>query len=324
MAKQLLLISAVPEDQAFALAAAEQAGLELRIEPEISNVASLMEGDAPPIVFINGEDVLLFKAFEKIIENKFGLFSDHVNANCIHVISGKDLNESQEVLSSPLFGNFILRKYGDPGISGERYGLILQSTITDKAFGTEKLFSKDAKIQTVHFQSTAQKQQGVEAVKNFLIQAKFKTRMATVIANAVDELIMNAMFDAPVDEFGKQIYQSTPRDKVFDLKDKAAVEMRVVYDKGYIGITAVDQWGSLDKERLLNHISRRYREEEYKVKTTSAGAGIGLATIFRSGGSFLFASESGTRTEVTTFFKKADNFRNFKEQFRFISTQFYF
>ena len=314
----------MPEDQAFALAVSEKAGLELKVEPEISSAISMIGAEAAPIIFVDGGDDAYYKSFEKAVEEKFGLFSDHLNVNCIHAISGRDLTESEVVVSSPLFGNFISRKFGDPAVSGERYGFVLASTLTDKAFGTEKLFSENAKIQTVQFESTSQKQQGVEAVKNFLIQAKFKTRMATVIANAVDELIMNAMFDAPVDELGKQVYQSTPRDKVFSLKDRSAVEMKVVYDGGYVGITAIDRWGSLDKERLLNHISRRYREEEYKVKTTSAGAGIGLATIFRSGGSFLFASESGARTEVTTFFRKADNFRDFKEQFRFISTQFYF
>jgi len=38
--------------------------------------------------------------------------------------------------------------------------------------------------------------EAVEAIRNYLLAAKFQTRMASVIANAVDELLMNAIFDA--------------------------------------------------------------------------------------------------------------------------------
>jgi hypothetical protein len=100
--------------------------------------------------------------------------------------------------------------------------------------------------------------------------------------------------------------------------------MNVGFDGVYVAISAVDHFGSLDKAKLLKHISRLYSDEEYKIKTAVAGAGIGLATVFRSGGSFYFVSENRVRTEVTVFFKKTDNFREFKDQFRFISTQFYF
>ena len=62
-----------------------------------------------------------------------------------------------------------------------------------------------------------------------------------------------------------------------------------------------------------------------KIALVTGGcSGIGLATVFRSGGSFFFVSESRNRTEVTVFFRKLDSFRDFKDQFKFISTQFYF
>ncbi len=324
MPKKLILISDRAEDLTFGQSVAEEVGVALEQKASIPDAITAIQGTEEPIIFIDVEENSTFKQFEDAIGQTFGIYSEKINPNAIHVISNQELPQAKEVLLSPVFGSFISRKYQDPSIAGKRYGMLVKSSTQERAFGTERFFSSSANVQTVNFQSTAQKQNGVEAVKNFLIQAQFKTRMATVIANAVDELIMNAMFDAPVDELGKQIYQSTPRNKVFELKDKSQVEMKVAYDSQYVGITAIDHWGSLDKERLLKHISKRYQDEEYQVKTTSAGAGIGLATIFRSGGSFFFVSDKGARTEVTTFFKKTNNFREFKDQFRFISTQFYF
>ena len=148
--------------------------------------------------------------------------------------------------------------------------------------------------------------------------------MASVVANAVDELLMNAMFDACTDERGRQLYASTPRNTVLPLDGRRAVELNVGFDGPYVGIAAMDQFGSLDKEKLVEHLSKGYRNEAYKVKSSVAGAGIGLATVFRSGGSFLFACDAGQRTEVTVFFQKTDTYKEFRDQFRFICTKFTF
>ena len=57
--------------------------------------------------------------------------------------------------------------------------------------------------------TSIQKQEAAEAVRQYLIQAKIPGRIANSVANAVDELLMNAIFDAPTDAFGKTIYSAT-------------------------------------------------------------------------------------------------------------------
>lgn len=324
MTKTLLVLSDKAEDQEFAAGVASQAGLSLSEMNDPGEAADFINENDSPVVFVDSSTRELYQEFENAIQDKIGLFSDKINSNLIHYISAEDLQEVNYLLQSPIFGHYISRSYGSPQEAGSRYGLIVKASLQERVFGLKSLLGEKAKIQVVPFSSTKQKQQGVEAVKNYLLAAKFKARMASTIANAVDELLMNAMFDAPVDELGKPLYSTTPRNAEIQLVDKSAVEMQVGYDGRYAAIMAIDQFGSLDKAKLFSHISKRYVEEEYKVRTSTAGAGIGLATIFRSGGSFLFASEKGQRTEVTVFFQRTDNFREFKDQFRFISTQFYF
>jgi hypothetical protein len=180
------------------------------------------------------------------------------------------------------------------------------------------------RIQSLKLVSSDQKQSAVDAIKNYIIAAKFQSRIASLVSNAIDEILMNAIFDAPTDPLGKQLYISTPRSTVFKLEGKSEVEMQVGFDGTYVGITAIDRFGSLDKAKLLAHVTKVYTEEEYKIKTSQAGAGIGLATVYKTGGSFFFSSESRERTEVTVFFRKTDSYREFRDQFRFFSTQFYF
>lgn len=286
-------------------------------------VGLILENDIP-VIFVDASDEKLYTAFESSVQEKVGLFSDRINANAIHFLTSHGLEESQYLVQSPLFGHFLMRNYGDVKEAGQHYGRVVRSTLSDRAFGLSHLLSPKAKIQTIKLSLSSQKLEAVEAVKSYLLAAKFQNRMASIIANAVDELLMNAMFDAPCDDIGKPTLSATPRTTVLRLEGKSEIEAHVGYDGNYVAISAIDHFGSIDKAKLLSHIRKSYTSEEYKVRTSVAGAGIGLATVFRSGGSFFFVSESKVRTEVTVFFKRADSFRDFKDQFRFISTQFYF
>jgi len=322
--KSILLISDRADDLEFATEAASVSGLPLVVMKTAAEGAKSIATGEHRFVIVDASTPEHYQKFEKELAETVGLFSEQIDTSGIHFLSSENLENVPYIVGSPVFGSFVLRNYGNARDAGQHYGRVLGSMASDRAFGLEKLLKPGTKIQTIKLQSTSQKAGAVDAIRNYLLAAKYKSRMATIVSNAVDELLMNSMFDAPVDASGRQIYASTPRSTVLALDGKASVEVQVGFDGNYIAVTAVDHFGSLDKARLLAHISKIYTEDEYKVKTTNAGAGIGLATVFRSGGSFLFSSESGSKTEVTVFFKRVDSFKEFRDQFRFIATQFYF
>lgn len=324
MAGMLLLISSRPEDEGFAAQVAATAGLTLRTTHQIREGTAIIAGESPRIIFADTSTEEQYRDLENTVQETVGLFSNKIDANAIFFLSSHVLEKVPYLIRSPLFGHYLFRHYNDVGEAGKYYGRIVAAMVSDKAFGLAKLLKEGTKIQSVKLQSTIQKQSAVDAVKNYVIAGRFQTRMATVIANAVDELLMNAMFDAPVDNLGRHLYTSTHRATSMKLEGKQGVEIQVGFDGSYVGITAIDFFGSLDKAKLLSHLAKIYTEHEYRVKASIAGAGIGLATVFRSGGSFFFVSESQVRTEVTVFFKRSSSFREFKDQFKFISTQFYF
>lgn len=322
--KTLLLISPLAEIEPFARAAAAAAQLKLVVVPDTAQAIEILKTQTPSAVFVSIESSEEYQNFEKTIQDSIGIFSETLHSNSMHFISALELEKLTFVLRSPLFGHYIYRNYTDPTEAGTRYGRVVLATQLGRAFGLASLLKPGTKIQTVSLASSTQKNEAIEAVKFYLVSAKFQARMATLIANAVDELLLNAIFDAPIDELGKPIYARTARATVIKLEEKSAVEMQLAFDGEQVAIMVADRYGSLDKERLLTHLSKFYGEENYQLKTNTAGAGLGLATVFRSGGSFFFASENGVRTETTVFFKRTASYREFKDQFRFISTQFYF
>lgn len=324
MGKSLLLLSKESADREFAAEVSLASGLSLRVTGSAKEVADAIGGDETAVVIVDASNKALFETFESTLQEVVGLFSEKINAGMLHYVSALPLNEMGFLIQSPIFGSYLQRPEQEVAICGRRYGRLIKASLEGKAFGLGKMLAEGTKIQVVKLAHSRQKQEAVEAVKKFLVSAKFPTRSCSVIANAVDELLMNAIFDAPVDSAGKQIHAALPRTAELELSGGAEVEMHVGFDGSVVGITAVDRFGSLDKQRLMSHLSKVYVTEEYKVRTTVAGAGIGLANVFQNGGSFLFSSDAHARTEATVFFQRTENYKSFKDQFKFISTHFYF
>ncbi|MCM0604687.1 MAG: hypothetical protein KA715_01205 [Xanthomonadaceae bacterium] len=324
MGKKLLLISTHKKDHDFIQAMSKIAEVDPIIcENAKAGVDHITKG--VDCIFVDVSTPDLYLAFEKSIQDSVGMFSDKINANLVHfIVQSDELNDSKAIISSPLYGNLLQRNYEPQSETAGLYGRFLKRELADKALGLENMLSPGAKIQTIKFTRTSQKQDAVEAIRNYVISAKFKARLSSVIANAVDELLMNAMFDAPVDEMNKRIYTQTSRNTNINLEGKALVEMKVGFDENYLAVTVADQFGSLKKAAVVTHLMKSYIDESYKLKLTSAGAGLGLGNVFRSGANFIFSCDQGVRTEVSLFFKRTASFKDFKQQFRFLGTQFYF
>lgn len=324
MGKKLLLISTQKKDRDFIQAMAPIA----EVEPILCDTAKAGAdhiSKGVDCIFVDVSTPALYQTFEKAVQDSVGMFSDKINANNVHfIVQSDELNDSKTVISSPLYGNLLQRNYEPLNETAGLYGRFVKRELSDKALGLENMLSPKAKIQTIKLTKTSQKQDAVEAIRNYVISAKFKGRLSSVIANAVDELLMNAMFDAPVDEMNKRIYTQTSRNTNINLEGKAAVEMQVGFDENYLAVTVADQFGSLEKASVVTHMMKSYVDEGYKLKLTSAGAGLGLGNVFRSGANFIFSCDQNVRTEVSLFFKRTASFKDFKQQFRFLGTQFYF
>lgn len=325
--QKLLLISKRPEDQDFLARLGELCERHVvRVDTAKEGVELISQGEVAA-TFIDIVDESSFTAFEAEVQNQLGLFSDKVNTNRFHYISTQDLDGVKFLCNSALFGNFLLRTYDTPQKAkqaADRYASVVRASLMDRAFGLKNFFSDKAQIQNIRVIHSSQKQKIVEAIRAFLIKARYPTRVATVIANSVDELVMNGIFAAPIDEVGHRIYEQTPRDTPIELVDQAVIEVTLCIDGSKCGISVSDNFGSIDKEKIIRHLSTVYTRDSYTVKTNVAGAGIGLATTFRNAGSLIFICEKGSRTEVAVTYERFENFKDFKGQFRYISTQFYY
>lgn len=320
---QVILLSAVPEDKVFFEAAARLLKIPFAQVQNPDQAVEVMQRDPTTAVVVDSNRIEVFKAFEKSVADKIGLFSALMNPNQLYFVSSQSFHDVPYLGQSDIFGHFVQRSYTQDDIVA--MARLFASSGSERSLPLEKYLGSNAKTQVIKITKSVQKRPIVESLKNYVLKIGFKPRVAAVIATATDELIMNAIFDAPTDALGKHIHAQTPRNAALELDEKNMVEVKIAFDTKTLGIGVTDLHGSVDKKKLLSqHLGRSYENKQYEMKTVVAGAGLGLAQVYRNCGGMIINCESGARTEVDLLFKKTASFRDFKDQFRFLSTFMYF
>lgn len=330
---RVVLLSNQAVDRTFFEAVARAANLAFSVESSAESLCAALQQSAEMLVVVDASSEQIYRQFENVVADKIGLYSDIINVNRIFFIANEDLQTLGYLAKSELFGHLIIR----PGVREEatpispkmmaedqaRFAKVFAMAAADKAFGIENYFGPNVKVQEIPLAKASQKKSIVESLKAKLSEVGFHSRAATSVATAVDEILMNAIFDAPADDTGRVIYAQTARNTEMELKDRARVVFKVIFDGTILGLSVVDLYGSLDKKKFLGHLAKSYQNDAFTVKTTVAGAGLGMANVFNTCGGMVYCCEMGAKTEAMLFYRKSKTYKDFKDQFRFLSTFMY-
>ncbi len=187
--------------------------------------------------------------------------------------------------------------------------------------GLKPYFPHDTKIHRIEIKQSGHKSKAIEALQKTLTNRGIKGRIATLVAQGVDELILNAIFDAPFSRAENSRYRhKESRAKEFELNEQETVVMEMAASDLYMGICVIDQFGSLDTQNVFTalrpYLSNAPIESDPLVGLRS---GFGISGILQSGLNLKIASELGKRTESSIFFPIVSSFKEFRTTFRFLT-----
>lgn len=307
MSIQFLLISKNPEDLQFGqyLASVNEYGFFNSTDPKAIN--RLLLKHPKWIVYWDLDDPLNIDVVNTVVTR-------FVPPTNIFAVGGQELNQIQGLkTTSELFNHYMSRRYSDP--AAEIYPKVVRATTDSRPFGVDRFFSKASKSQKITLKRSGHKAAAVEAVQNYVIKNGLNTRLAALVAKATDELIMNAIFDAPGAFFSNS---KTDRSEDFPLKDREQVEIEIASCNEYYGISVADNFGTLKKEVAIKFLMQDFTTKAY-TPTAFGGAGLGLHGVVASGLSVIFVSKPGVKTEVMLFFPRGKNYKEFRSGFKFLS-----
>jgi CheY-like chemotaxis protein len=177
-------------------------------------------------------------------------------------------------------------------VLGEELTITVQKLIRGDLFGVEKylLWGTD-----LHETVLVRGSQRAHLVGQLAEQVRARGQSARVASMAMlvtDELLSNAVHNAPVDAAGEHYRRDLPRDQELELDDRHQVRLRWGCDARYLAIEVSDRFGSLDRDTILRALAH------HDVRETGGGAGMGVALTYRSCDHLVFNLAPGMRTEI--------------------------
>lgn len=166
-------------------------------------------------------------------------------------------------------------------------------------FGLEKYLAWGVRVQRLEVATYEEKRAALIAVTGSARDAGARRPTVARVESVVDELLMNAMYDAPAAATGAE--PSVP----VGLTERVAFPalLRWASDGRYFAVSVEDQFGALVKVAIVDHVQRARAERgRPRGSGEAAGAGLGLYFIVSSVTRFIANLDPGKRTEVIGLF----------------------
>lgn len=169
-------------------------------------------------------------------------------------------------------------------------------------FGFDKYFVDEPPNLTLKVCDSRQrhdlKDQMMEELKNSGVRSSIADRMYTV----AEELLMNAIYDAPVDENGQSLYNHKSRKEEVHLSVPHQSEFNIVVSKKMAGVSVVDPFGALPSDLIVKYLKSCYEGTAGSMNQNKGGAGRGLHQIIENSDVTIFNVSPQKKTEVICLF----------------------
>lgn len=136
-------------------------------------------------------------------------------------------------------------------------------------------------------------------------------RIGEMFGELAHELLMNAMYDAPVDLNGRPRYANDRKaDIVLEAHERPTV--RFGTDGTRLVLQVRDPFGRLERKHVVEGLARGLAGGE--MDQSHGGAGLGMMVCHNASSAMLFDVVPGKHTEVTALFELDMNLREFRTQ----------
>jgi hypothetical protein len=222
------------------------------------------------------------------------------SAQLVAVLASPRLDEYTRILrESPI--NHVLTS--DPSMQAAMT-VLTGKLLSGDIFGIEKYLPEGAPVQLVRLRDFQGRARAIDDILKFAEEAGVRRQVRTGIGQVCEELLMNALYDAPIDDDGRQIFAEVgPKDRV-DLSSPRPVSIRYAVTPEDFAVSVRDRFGTLEKSVMLDYLDKCLHATQ-QIDRKTYGAGLGLYLIANSATQMVVNVAPGIATEfVCTFDRK--------------------
>lgn len=178
-----------------------------------------------------------------------------------------------------------------------------QKLLTGDIFGIEKYLPPGTPVEYARIRDFEGRGRAIDTVLAFAEQAKMRRQVRTAIGAVCEELLMNALYDAPVDANGKPVFADVdPHDRKDVLSPRPVSIRYAATDTGF-AVAVRDRFGRLAKNTILSYIEKCIHSPT-QIDRKTYGAGLGLYLVANAAATYVVNVAYGIATEVVCTFDR--------------------
>jgi hypothetical protein len=178
-----------------------------------------------------------------------------------------------------------------------------QKLLTGDIFGIEKYLPAGTPVHYARLRDFDGRGRAIDTVLEFAEQSKMRRQVRTAIGAVCEELLMNALYDAPVDDDGKQMFADVDPHDRRDTRSPRPVSIRYAVTDHLFAVAVRDRFGRLAKNTILSYIEKCIRSPN-QIDRKTYGAGLGLYLVANAAASYIVNVAYGIATEVVCTFDR--------------------
>jgi hypothetical protein len=159
--------------------------------------------------------------------------------------------------------------------------------------------------------TSADRDAAVRRIQDLVGALQAPRRIAEMFGELAHELIMNAMYDAPIDGHGRPKFAGDRKADV-KLADGERPIVRAATDGSKLVLQVRDPFGRLERAHVVDGLARGLANGE--IDRSGGGAGLGFLVCHNASSGLFFDIARGRFTEVTAIFELDMNLRELRTQ----------
>lgn len=221
------------------------------------------------------------------------------SAQLVAMVPPRSLAEQVQLLSDP-HCNHVL-------VSDDRGMWLLQVTvskfISGELFGIERYLPKNTPVALTRLRDFQGRQAAIDEVLSFADKLGVRRQVRASIGQVCEELLMNALYDAPVDANGTPLFHNVEVKERVDKLSPRPVSIRYAVAEDLFAVSVRDRFGRLEKATILRYIEKCLRSSD-QIDRKTYGAGLGLYLIVNAATQYIVNVAPGMATEVICTFDR--------------------
>jgi hypothetical protein len=218
-------------------------------------------------------------------------------ANLVVVIPSADLELTVNLLKDTRVRNVV--------VADELQAMWVSNIATrilhGDVFGVEKMMPWGVRVYSMLVGDYNEKSVAIAAISDFAGAMGVRRKYREGIEQSIDELLMNALYDAPVDQGGKPVFAEVPTKSRLSLRLEQKALVQYACDGDTFAVSVRDPYGTLTKETVVKFLDKCLHAAE-QIDRKVGGAGLGFYIVANAASQVAINSYPGVATEcVVTF-----------------------